>query len=116
MVVVFAAALLGCGLAYFLAGRSHGAEMRLSASKSMQNNPDALLQKANHLSWVLNWPAAGQLYQRAEELFTTKGDTRDALYAKIGAMRSDAESMCSLISRKSLETNFPIPFWDNTHG
>lgn len=49
--------------------------------------------EANHLSWVLNWSAAGPLYQRAEKLFTIKGDRRNALYAKVGAMRSDAESM-----------------------
>ncbi|MGH9352809.1 MAG: hypothetical protein ACRD2G_11720 [Terriglobia bacterium] len=67
--------------------------MRTTVPKSMQNNPDALLQRANQLSWILNWTAAGPLYQRAEDLFTTRGDTCDALYAKIGAMRSHAESM-----------------------
>ncbi len=91
--VALSAALLGCGLAYLLAGRSHSAEMKSTAPNSMQNNPDALLQEANGLSWILNWPAAGPLYQRAEALFATRGDTRNALYAKIGAMRSHAESM-----------------------
>lgn len=90
---VLAVALLGCGLAYFIAGRFRGAEVRTSFPKPAENNPRVLLQEANHLSWILNWPAAGPLYQRAEELFAIKGDNRDALYAKIGAMRSDAESM-----------------------
>src|SRR5579863_1805601 len=91
--VVFAVVLLGCGLAYLVTRRFHGAGMSSTTPKLMQNNPEVLLQEANRLSWILNWPAAGPLYQRAEELFTTRGDRRNALYAKIGAMRSRAESM-----------------------
>jgi CHAT domain-containing protein/tetratricopeptide (TPR) repeat protein len=91
--MVFAVVLLGCGLAYHLARRSRRAGTSSTTPKLMQNNPDVLLQEANRLSWILNWPAAGPLYQRAEELFTTRGDSRNALYAKIGVMRSRAESM-----------------------
>lgn len=108
-IAVFAVALLCCGLVYFLTGRSGGAEMRSTAPRSMQNSPDALLQKADRLSWILNWAAAGPLYQRAEELFTARGDSCDALYAKIGAMRSHAESMSFVNLSQFLATQLSNP-------
>jgi hypothetical protein len=32
-------------------------------------NPEILLAEANRLAWLFNWPKAGPLYVRAEELF-----------------------------------------------
>src|SRR5438132_11877336 len=45
--------------------------------------PEALLAEANRLSWLFNWPKAEPLYVRAEELFKSKGDTRNEIYAWI---------------------------------
>jgi tetratricopeptide (TPR) repeat protein len=56
-------------------------------------NPRQMLAAANRLSWLLNWPKAGPLYQRAQILFTKEGDARDALYAQVGYIRSQAETM-----------------------
>jgi hypothetical protein len=58
-----------------------------------RDNPRQMLQTADHFSWLLNTVKAGPLYQRAQILFTKEGDARDALYAKIGYIRSQAETM-----------------------
>lgn len=52
------------------------------------NDPKALLERANHLSWLNNWNAAGPLYARAEVLFRADGDKRNELYARIGLARA----------------------------
>ncbi len=57
------------------------------------DNPQQVLAAANRLSWLLNWPKAGPLYQRAQILFSKEGDARDALYARVGYIRSQAETM-----------------------
>ena len=52
-----------------------------------------MVRAADHYSWLSNGPAAGPLYARAEYLFLEKGDERNALYAKIGRLRSNGEAM-----------------------
>jgi len=55
-----------------------------SSSTATANDPNLLLDRANYLSWLNNWNAAGPLYARAEVLFRADGDTRNELYARIG--------------------------------
>ncbi len=55
-------------------------------------NPGELLAAADHFYWLNNGPKAGPLYARAEKLFADKGDARDELYARIGRLRSSAET------------------------
>jgi hypothetical protein len=43
--------------------------------------------------WLNNGPAAGSLYEKAEKLFSYKAHARNALHAKIGRFRSNAEKM-----------------------
>src|SRR5487761_1024726 len=57
------------------------------------NNPELLLAEANRLAWVFNWPKAEPLYVRAEELFREKGDKRDQIYARVGRIRAQSETM-----------------------
>src|SRR6266478_5097745 len=57
------------------------------------NNPDILLAEANRLSWLFNWPKAEPLYIRAEELFKERGDTRNEIYARVGRIRAQSETM-----------------------
>src|SRR6266480_2973987 len=57
------------------------------------SNPEVLLQEANRLAWLFNWPNAGPLYARAEELFSVKGDTRNEIYARVGRIRAQSETM-----------------------
>lgn len=57
------------------------------------SNPEVLLEEANRLAWLFNWPKAGPLYARAEELFKAKGDTRNETYARVGRIRAQSETM-----------------------
>jgi tetratricopeptide (TPR) repeat protein len=51
-----------------------------------------LLKRAQQLSFLHNWSAAGLLFQQAEELFEHKGDERDRLYSRIGRIRGLVET------------------------
>lgn len=73
------------------------------------DDPHQMLQAANHLSWILNWHKAGPLYQRAQILFTKDGDSRDALYARVGYMRSQAETMPFVDISNFLATQLQTP-------
>ena len=56
-------------------------------------NPKRLIEKADRLAWLYNWYMAGPLYGEAEKLYEQAGDSRNALYAKIGRLRSEWEAM-----------------------
>jgi CHAT domain-containing protein len=73
-------------------------------------NPEMLLAEANRLAWVFNWPKAMPLYVRAEELFREKGDTRNEVYARVGRIRAQSETMSWTDVSKMLgqELNLPI--------
>src|ERR1700761_2076707 len=47
---------------------------------------DALLARADDLSWDNDWMAAAPLYARAERLFTSEGRPSQALYARVSQM------------------------------
>src|ERR1700693_5885100 len=64
-----------------------------SAVLQQSNDPQALLGIADHFYWLNNGPAAAPLYARAEKLFSERGDARNQLYAKVGRLRSEAETM-----------------------
>lgn len=57
------------------------------------NNPKAILAEANHFAFLSNSFRAGPLYAKAEQMFRERGDKRDELYAKIGRLRAEAETM-----------------------
>ena len=63
-----------------------------TASLLSSGDPQAIIRAADHYYWLNNGPAAGPLYARAEELFFEKRDERNAVYAKIGRLRSNAET------------------------
>jgi CHAT domain-containing protein len=64
-----------------------------SAVLQQSTDPQALLGIADHFYWLNNGPAAAPLYARAEKLFSERGDTRSELHAKVGRLRSEAETM-----------------------
>ena len=64
-----------------------------SAVLQQSTDPHALLGIADHFYWLNNGPAATPLYARAEKLFSERGDARNELYAKVGRLRSEAETM-----------------------
>ncbi len=69
----------------------------------------ALIADANRLAWLFNWPAAGPLYEEAERLFTQIGDVQNALHAKIGRVRSQAETMSFVDLSEYLATELENP-------
>jgi CHAT domain-containing protein/tetratricopeptide (TPR) repeat protein len=52
------------------------------------NHPQRMLAEANRFYWGHNLPLATPLFARSAILFSQRHDPRDALYAKIGLMRS----------------------------
>src|SRR5262249_14694864 len=65
----------------------------LLGDPAVSRSPELLLREANRLAWLSNWPKAEPLYVRAEELFRGKGDTRNEIYARIGRIRAQSETM-----------------------
>jgi hypothetical protein len=62
-------------------------------TRANETNAKRLIQKADRLAWLYNWYLAGPLYAEAEKLFDQADDSRNALYAKIGRLRSEWETM-----------------------
>ena len=74
--------------------RARGGSNALSGSATaFGNDPQQLMAKADHFYWLNNGPRAAQLYEKAEQLFAARGDTRNEIHAKVGHLRSDAETM-----------------------
>jgi CHAT domain-containing protein/tetratricopeptide (TPR) repeat protein len=57
------------------------------------NESITILGRAEQLSNLFNWADAGPLYARAEKLFASSGDRRNALYAKFGRIRGSMETL-----------------------
>ena len=102
--VVVTVALLLLGLLAFLSYRSIGIHRILTAGKRLgqraeprdaetSTDPQELLAEANRLYWLNNGPKAAPLFAKAEKLFAAQGDSRNELYAKVGRLRSEAETM-----------------------
>src|SRR5260370_10500420 len=64
-----------------------------SADAQQSTDPQALVAAADHFYWLNNGTAAGPLYARAEKLVAEQGDARSELHAKVGRLRSEAETM-----------------------
>lgn len=52
-----------------------------------------LLHRGLYLGDLYNWAAAGPYFQKAEAMFAAAGDQRNALYARLGDLRSRAERL-----------------------
>jgi hypothetical protein len=63
--------------------------------------PQTALRKADQLAWRGNWVKAGPLYTQAEEEFNQAGDSKNALKAKLGRLRSQMQcASCTELSRE----------------
>src|ERR1700674_2961081 len=60
---------------------------------AQQPQPSAseVLQHALHLADLYNWDDAGPEFSKAEKMFVAAGDQRNALYARLGKIRSTIE-------------------------
>src|SRR5271166_4456805 len=77
------------------------------------SDPQVLLAEANRLYWLNNGPKAVRLYARAESLFASRGDARNELYAKIGHLRSEAETMSFVDLSRFLNEQLQNPIMRN---
>jgi CHAT domain-containing protein len=64
-----------------------------SGAVQQSTDPHVLLAAADHLYFLNNGPAAAPLYARAEKLFSERGDAQNEIHAKVGRLRSEAETM-----------------------
>ena len=63
--------------------------------------PQTALRTADRLAWRGNWVKAGPFYAQAEEEFNQAGDSKNALKAKVGRLRSQMQStLCTELSRE----------------
>ena len=76
-------------------------------------DPQVLLSEADRLYWLNNGPRAAPLYAKAESLFASRGDTRNELYAKIGRLRSEAETMSFVDLSRLLNDQLQNPIMRN---
>src|SRR6266436_2883928 len=76
-------------------------------------NPEILLMEANRLAWLFNSPKAGPLYVRAEGLFKERGDSRNEIYARVGRIRAQAETMSWVDVSELLGQQLNIPVVKN---
>src|SRR6266446_5295544 len=58
---------------------------------AQQPQPKELLATALHLADLYNWADAAPAFTEAEQLFVAAGDQRNALYARLGRIRSNIE-------------------------
>ena len=84
-----------------------------SAGLRQSNDPQALLGIADHFYWLSNGPAAAPLYARAEKLFSERGDTRNEVHAKVGRLRSQAETMSFVDLSRILIEQLQTPIVQN---
>src|SRR5271166_3170419 len=76
-------------------------------------DPQVLLAEADRLYWLNNGPKAAPLYAKAESLFASRGDARNELYAKIGHLRSEAETMSFVELSRFLNDQLQNPIMRN---
>jgi CHAT domain-containing protein len=62
-----------------------------SCIEGQQFQARELLARALHLADLYNWADAAPAFTEAEQLFVAAGDQRNALYAKLGRIRSNIE-------------------------
>ena len=64
-----------------------------SADAQQSADPQVLLEAADRFYFLNNGPAARPLYAKAEKMFSQHGDARNEIHAKVGRLRSEAETM-----------------------
>src|SRR5713226_510316 len=70
-----------------------GAVCIFAHAQATAEDPDVLLKQALSYGDLYNWADAASLLSRAEELYTSRGDSRNALYAHLGRLRSTMEQL-----------------------
>ena len=66
------------------------------------HRPEALLKRADEMSWLNSWIAAEPLYRKAEIEFEQRHQPSKALYARVSQMPAHSESSTSIPSQIAL--------------
>ena len=66
------------------------------------DSPEALLERADKMSWLNSWIAAAPLYHQAELRFIQEHNLSKALYARVSQMPAQSESSTTIPSQIAL--------------
>ena len=69
------------------------------ARRKNQDSADALLKRADKMSWLNSWIAAAPLYHQAELQFIQEHNHSKALYAQVSQMPAQSESSTTIPSQ-----------------
>src|SRR6516225_2389575 len=64
-----------------------------SQAQTKTDDSDVLLKKALYFGDLYNWADAAPMFAKAEQLYSERGDNRNALYAHVGRIRSTVEQL-----------------------
>ena len=80
-----------------------------SSASAQAQDAKQLLAQADRLAYLYNWPKAEPLYAQAEALFSKSGDKRDALYARLGWIWSQATNGTAMKFEQEVEADARNP-------
>src|SRR6202453_1376428 len=84
-----------------------------SADVQQPADPQVLLKAADRYYFLNNGPAARPLYAKAEKVFSQHGDVRNEIHAKVGRLRSEAETMSFVDLSRVLNEQLQNPIVQN---
>lgn len=70
-----------------------GAVCLFTHAQTTAEDPDILLKQALRYGDLYNWADAASLFTQTEQLYSARGDSRNALYAHLGRLRSTMEQL-----------------------
>src|SRR6266851_1543474 len=70
-----------------------GAVCMSAHAQATADDPDVLLKQALRYGDLYNWADAASSFTQAEQLYSARGDSRNALYAHLGRLRSTMEQL-----------------------
>src|SRR6266481_4668549 len=70
-----------------------GAVCIFAHAQATADDPDVLLKQALRYGDLYNWADAASSFTQAEQIYTEHGDSRNALYAHLGRLRSTMEQL-----------------------
>ena len=86
-----------------------GACMAIRGYQRRKDTPEAILARADDLSWKNEWMEAAPLYQKAEQLFSIQNRASEALYAHVSQFipRAESEPISSLLVELQKDQSLP---------
>jgi len=85
------------------------AVLAASIENAQVQDANRLLAEADRLALLFNWPKAEPLYGQAEALFDQSGDNKNALYARLGWIWSQADTGVAVKFVSELDDDIQSP-------